>query len=551
MMKTRYFLTISMILLAIMFIGSGCGGGGGDSSTPPISNTPTDDGDDIGDVVIDDPSTPASDEEKVTKLIKADSGGTVSLKNGISLYIPPYALDQDTEISLSSVDITQFDGDVATQGGVNGLHIIGAIFEPERTMMNIPAKILFPLPAEWDPSHIPVLYETQGNNPAEALPSGSNVVLKKIDGSYFAEIETYHFCVKIISHNCHAGTIKRVINSFENRGCSRKEIFDKIAEEFPGTGITIDIKNAKHSNEESIQAFLDTFFIGVGSYNQGNDIGDYTMASVTQEITSGRQVVLAFSKETNFPMRGGINNFFSFNNYDHTATLTRDTNGTIQMYHTIVRSTSSRWNSELLKTLGGVYDYTYPWEKINDYRTLKQGVAFELQVCGEPGCLSDPSKNKYSMDVWPSLDGPPWWNSSATSPLPRKNGYPSVYIYVERGGVLDCMSNCDVAGRWNRVYSDYDCDGYGDRLVDGAYVDFLDDGRWKEHYTTFEREGNWIRDAYYDDWINMKFDSIDYADKKGGIWSTCNKMQIENRMFTPDKTYRDLGYSSSCQVYER
>ena len=46
--------------------------------------------------------------------------------------------------------------------------------------------------------------------------------------------------------------------------------------------------------------------------------------------------------------------------------ILNDINGTIQMYHTIVRSTSSGWNSELLKTLGGVYDYTYPWEKINE-----------------------------------------------------------------------------------------------------------------------------------------------------------------------------------------
>lgn len=87
-------------------------------------------------------------QEKVTKLIVAEHGGSLELSK-VSITIPPHALNEDTRITLSSVKGSQFDGDISL-GGVNGLHRIGAVFEPDGTVLNTPAVVRFSLPENWN-----------------------------------------------------------------------------------------------------------------------------------------------------------------------------------------------------------------------------------------------------------------------------------------------------------------------------------------------------------------------------------------------------------------
>ncbi len=391
-MKTRYFLTISMILLAIMFIGSGCGGGGGDSSTPPISNTPTDDGDDTGDVVIDDPSTPASDEEKVTKLIKADSGGTVSLKNGTSLYIPPYALDQDTEISLSSVDITQFDGDAATQGGVNGLHIVGAVFEPDGTILNTPAVVRFPLPEDWVNDTSLDWYATNGNDPLDVLPTGEEVTVTGTPGAYMAEVKLSHFTTALVSYNCHSGTFRNIVKEFTNRNqvCTEKQIIDIAGILYPRS----KIDNTEVIKPNPMQAFLGTYFDNDRlPYNDDIDISPTKIDELKEFIRKGRQVVIAFNlsnKSKTWPVKEE-DGFYK--HVAHTANLEiDDKDGTIQMRHTLAWEPENHDEDSIRERFDGLIkkmkeengvptlSYTYPLDKINEFRKKPNGLAFKEYV---------------------------------------------------------------------------------------------------------------------------------------------------------------------------
>ena len=87
-------------------------------------------------------------QEKVTRLIRAGQGGSLNL-TGISLSIPPDSLNQDTVITLSSVDVSQYDRQTTT-GSVKNLHLSGAVIEPNGIELNIPAVLRFSLPRDWD-----------------------------------------------------------------------------------------------------------------------------------------------------------------------------------------------------------------------------------------------------------------------------------------------------------------------------------------------------------------------------------------------------------------
>ena len=310
-MKTHYILVLTAAVLIGMFT-VGCSSGGGESSTQ---------------------------QDKVTALIEADSGGIVTLSSGLSIRIEPFALNEDTNISLSSIDISQFDVAATLEGGVNDLHIIGAVFEPDGILLNIPAVVRFPLPKDWVNDKPLDWYAGPGSDPLEVLPTSLEVTVTGVPGAYFAEVKLSHFSFGMVSHNCHSGTFRNITEKFIERGCTEEQITDLV--EFFYDGFEINSLNAKSVDSDHIQAFLDSYFDERTPYDIDEPVTSATIDELKGYIRDGRQVAIAFETSETWPQRSSDGNKF-YLSLAHTANLEIDENGVVQMRHTIAYSQTKK-----------------------------------------------------------------------------------------------------------------------------------------------------------------------------------------------------------------
>jgi len=413
-------------------------------------------------------------EEKVTVLIKAESGGTVTLNSGISLYIPPLALDQDTNISLGSVDITQFDGDANILGGVNNLHIVGAVLEPEGTVLAVPAVVRFPLPEWWVNDEALDWYGGPGNDPLEALPIGDTVTVTGTTGAYVAEVELSHFSFGLISRNCHSGTFRNVTEKFIARGCTEEQITDLV--EFFYEDITIDATNANAIGATDMQGFLDSYFDNRTPYDFGEEISEPTINELIEFVKEGREVVIGFNTSDTWPDRNtSRNNLYS--NLPHTASLELDENGMVQMRHTIAYSPSTKDDLERYSSLlspvnmGSTLSYTYPLKDIEEYRRLRNGQAFKDYVLQEySGTMAD---EDFTISV---------------------NKYNSVNIYVERAAGITQNPCADIHVK---VFSDQTCVEEGTSVSLGSTVVGGDEESYIYHWDLGDGT---VHEGFYPSW---------------------------------------------------
>ncbi len=451
-MRYRKILLLTLVLfIGAFFAFIGCGGGGGDGDSLSTS-------------------IPGA-QDTVTQLIKADSGGTVELENGISLYIPPYALNEDTDVSLSTVDISIFDGDAQVQGGVDDLHIIGAVFEPDGTILNIPAVVSFPLPSSWTNEESLEWYVAKGNDPLDALPTGEDVIVSGTPGAYIAQVKLSHFSSGLVSYNCHSGTFRNVVANFLKRGCTEQQIVDIVKSKF---GLEITPTDAKHMSVAHIQAFLDTFFDNLTPYDADEPVTSKTIAELKEYIKKGRQVVIAFNTSEIWPDRNqGGNKFYP--SFAHTANLEIDENGIVQMRSTVEyqpnETTTKRFGCLLTSVnMGSSLYYTYPLDKINEFRTKQNGEAFKEYVLKNfPNTMNEEdfiiSKGKYqSVNIYieksesfqnpcstktnksfmtGSISIPGYYSSSFTAEtlnayIPEEGAWPYIYGASSNGDELHC-----------------------------------------------------------------------------------------------------------------
>lgn len=355
-MKTDYILVLAAVVLIGMFT-VGCSSGGSDTE----QKTPS---------------------EKVTALVKADSGGVVTLSSGLSIQIEPFALNEDTNISLSSIDISQFDVEATLEGGVDGLHIVGAVFEPDGILLNTPAVVSFPLPKDWVNDKPLDWYAGPGSNPLEVLPTSQEVTISGVPGAYFAEVKLSHFSFGMVSHNCHSGTFRNITEKFIERGCTEEQITDLV--EFFYDGIEINSLNAESVDGNHIQAFLDSYFDSRTPYDIDEPITSVTIEELKGYIKDGRQVAIAFETSETWAERSSDGNKF-YPSLAHTANLEIDENGVVQMRHTIAYSQTKndleRYSGLLSQVnMGPTLSYTYPLDEINEYRTKLNGLAFKEYV---------------------------------------------------------------------------------------------------------------------------------------------------------------------------
>ena len=481
--KNLNLLKLVTILSMFAFIGYGCGGGGGDDSNSgdpaPLFDTPTE-----------------------SFMIDALKGGVITTYSGMSLIIPPNALEEDTEISTTEVDIEALNGD--PEDPLSDVYIIGCTFEPHDLVFKKPVKLVFPLPPDWEEnSDIPLLLETSDEDPATALPISKDITITGSYGAFKAEVEVSHFSTKILSRNCFSGALKTVMFNFESRDCPREYMFLKVSDRY---GIKVNENNAKTCTQTPFQAFIDTYFEDFGTFDKDLDLTPAQIQTLIEYAKKGRQVVLAFSHEDKFPKRmGDKNNFFYSTHYAHAAVLEVDKNGDVQMHHWFPKPGGAYYNNpgtiKILKDIGGDWNYTYPMEKINEYRKLQDGVAFELYICKingmapDPGCLSVEKRNPYNLQPYKPLDGYSDWYGN-NSP-PRSVAYPSVHIYIEKAGgpphdpCLVDETGCLDGGYW-RVNFQYSCSSYPEQHT----MIFYPGGRWVMYRSpATDGEGEWTLDG--------------------------------------------------------
>jgi hypothetical protein len=363
-----------------------------------------------------------------TAFVVSDDGGTLTTTGGITLTVDPGALPGDTSVGLIPVSVTESDD----------RFIAGARMEPDGLVLDSPLVVRFPLPSDWDADDTPVVYEFKGDDPSDAVETGAYARVTGSPGAYFAEVLVSHFSGTVCAKNCHAGTIRHVLEKFEERGCDRDSVLARVRGKYNGVNVPRD--GCEKRGVETVQAFLDTYFEDRGGFNAGNPVPGNLLAELAGYAQSGRQVVLAFKPGT-WGSRSGPNNFYptSVTEYAHTAPLVVK-NGVVQ-----IRNTLATGNQKLINALGGENVVRYPLDQVNEFRGLQQGVAVEQSLGLNPGDLSDPSKNPYGLDIYHPIEGQSYWGRAWSDPWtyllsegkwsgvpPRSIPWTAVRIYVER-----------------------------------------------------------------------------------------------------------------------
>ncbi len=379
----KSFKGISLVL--VITLGPGCGGGK-DQQHP------------IG--------VPSGYWKGATKTIIADQGGTITTPNGTSLEIPPNALPVDTEVTVQPF----------RDASLGSSFIGGVRFEPEGVELLVPAVCRIPLHWAWDGNEEPLLYQFFGHDPSKFIYSGKYATLIGTPGAYLAEAEVTHFSGPMLARNCHAGTWQYVMASFRGRGCSHEEAMEVIRNYTDKDGKK-PFKNTKlpdsstaycpasieanKSGEETMQAFMKTYFHEVNSYNQGEDIADINkLLEYVRDGENGRNVVIAFTRDQWAERSDGL-----LKHVMHTATLELH-NGQVKLRNSVSAPDDI---VDALIDKNGDNVLWYPKEgeltadALNQFRQARTAEALETELCGQPGCLEDKSRNNLGIDRYKNM----------------------------------------------------------------------------------------------------------------------------------------------------
>ena len=270
--------------------------------------------------------------QPVTNRVMADSGATLSHpSSGLQLRLSPGALATDTTVTVAELAITED----------TSLFEAAVRFAPEHTLLLQPCTVIVPLGKTYEGPKSLEIWESNDSDLSFALPSGRYAdVLLSITG-YVAVAQVVHFSSMGFSKVCHSGTIRRILEDFETRGCNRGQIFDRVNKKYPG--VNLSNKNIETASPQQVQALLDTYFDDAGAWPGGTDVSPATIDLLTQQVKKGRSIVLAFGPAILGP-RSGADNFYDCDvrQYRHTAMLQQATDGTVQIVNTVSVSKTLR-----------------------------------------------------------------------------------------------------------------------------------------------------------------------------------------------------------------
>lgn len=306
------------------------------------------------------------------------AGGSVETENGITLNIPQGALQQDTEIKVTSLEGNTF----------GELGAIGAKLEPDGLTFDSPATIQFPLPVDWAEDEEPLIYEASGSDPSNFLIGNLKGTVTGSAGAYFCEVEVSHFSSLGAARNCHAGTVDFLLDDFVTRGCNVEEMTSQVKESFGDKFIVQTLEKTTEFRLAPIpmQYFLDTYFNDIAGFEEGEPVTGTFFNTLVNYLNEGRQVVVAFGKTWN-----NKNNEGFYIGFDHSALLEIH-NGQIKLRQSVSFQKDDIVNQLIEKNGKNVFWYPkvgeLDAESINQFRESKTGVSLEDELCeGEPECL--------------------------------------------------------------------------------------------------------------------------------------------------------------------
>ncbi len=344
-------------------------------------------------------------------MVSAAGGGVIRTRNGAVLDIPPGALVADVQVTMTPLGASDL-----SPGWLAGVRL-----EPSGLSFKKPVILTLPLRQAAPSTNPPKHLEFFGDDPRRAYDSGSPVVLSP-DGKS-AILTITHFSGAICALNCHAGTMEFLTAQYRKRGLLPQDILACVQKKFPG----IDLPTfCGRVTQFGIQPLLDTFFdqLEAEALPPGKEVASLRLAQLAAAAQSGRNVVFAFSHETPGG-RTGQRGFYE--DIDHTAALEMHM-GRWQLRNTVEVGEYG------LRLLGGTNLAWWPLDMLNAFRQQVTGVPVEVQVCGEPGCLSRTGEFDFENNhIYPALSA-------------RKVPWGGVRIYVERPGATDgCFPDGGVA----------------------------------------------------------------------------------------------------------
>jgi len=334
----------------------------------------------------------------ISQIIHASTGGTINNKNGVSLTIPPDALNSDTLVTVSEIVIPKTDQNT----------IAGVKFEPDGLELKKPAIIEVPLnlPSDWDDNDLILDYDYNGKDATAGVWNGYYTQVSHENGKLIARTFTTHFSGTLFVRNCHSGTMDYVIGQLKKKGQNPDSLMTVVRQKYPGE--QIQGYQTEKVDERTIQRFLGGFFTEKYSFNRGTKVPDTVISELTTLCREGRQIVLAFTPDT----WGGKDAEGLYPYFVHTAAL-EEKNGTIQMRNSANVSPIPK----LIELLGGSNTIYYPLDKINEFRELQAGVAVEMAAGVGPDGFSSSNNNPYGLKLFNPLNGRSWVGPAWENPI--------------------------------------------------------------------------------------------------------------------------------------
>ena len=322
-----------------------------------------------------DDDNPAESNEN---LIKASEGGTLSTENGISLIIPPDALEKDTEITLTPLDGSAFDASA----------VIGVKLGPDGLVFKLPVLLRFPLPADWPENELPAIYEAPGTNPQDFMLTGLAAGLTGSVGKYKAELELEHFTSIAMARNCHMGAMTYLMRQFEQYGCDIDIMTNQVRLKH-GNKFSVDPFGNQPgeytTGNVSMQCFLDYYFDNARGFEEWEEVSQSFLDRLEGYMKwDEKEIVVAFNTKWEDNNSDGF-----YDGFAHSAVL-EIVNGELKLRQSVSAKDSV---IDKLVAKNGDNVFYYPQsgsltaEQLNSFRQLKSGVGVEMELCGAPGCL--------------------------------------------------------------------------------------------------------------------------------------------------------------------
>ncbi|MBN2215533.1 MAG: hypothetical protein JW723_14965 [Bacteroidales bacterium] len=328
--------------------------------------------------------------ESASEDIIASKGGTISTESGVKLYIPPSALSGDTTITIEKLL-------VSTDKPWEFLAIVR--ISPSGLDLLSEATLTIPVEGDFDYKEEAELLNFYGENPGYCIQTGEYAPIiegyskhasaKSDQGNNKVQLKIGTTANKVVTRNCHGGTIKNINNMFMNRGCTQTNLVQQMNTVDPSLKITE--KTLEFAIPPQVKAVLKTYHEKKYSFKAGQDVPSDVIDKIEEHTKNGYSVVIEYGKSSGDECK-------------HTSTIV------IKNGKPFIRNTC-KVGKDIQEAYGNEIIYEHELNDINNFRKTNPVNMLEKGLGLQPGDLADPAKNKTGqvvipMDVRP--DNKPW-----------------------------------------------------------------------------------------------------------------------------------------------